>query len=180
MKVRYILTLPLLFLLVIFGKEGGGVDFQNERMNDNSENKAKTVLFHDQNASESKEQEENSAQYRYDPTGKPDPFKPFVAPESIVKGPGSAPLSPLQKFDISQLNLVGIIWGIEDSRAILEDSVGKGYIVAKGTYVGRRGGKVSKIEKNRIIVTRKYKDYLDNVQTKDIEIKLRKLEGGKK
>jgi type IV pilus assembly protein PilP len=111
--------------------------------------------------------------YVYDPTGKRDPFQPFIATQTPVLPSGEeVPITPLQKFDISQLKLVAIMVGTGEGKAMVEDSEGKGYIVEKGVYVGRNFGKVKSILKDRVIIEERYKDYMGQVKTKDIVLQL--------
>src|SRR5258708_6448754 len=53
-------------------------------------------------------EKEEKAIYSYNPVGKRDPFERFT---DIGKEPGGVK-TPLQEFDLGQLKLVGIIWGI--------------------------------------------------------------------
>ncbi|MFH0812816.1 MAG: pilus assembly protein PilP [Pseudomonadota bacterium] len=110
--------------------------------------------------------------YVYDPTGKPDPFKPFILEASRPKETAQKPLHPLQQYEISQLKLVGIIWQVQEPRAILEDSAGMGYIISRGAYVGRNEGVVSEILENELIVTEKYTNALGETNIKNIRITL--------
>jgi type IV pilus assembly protein PilP len=67
-----------------------------------------------------------ASSYIYDPTGKPDPFKPFISEVKRSKEEADKTLQPLQKYEISQLKLVAIIWNIDTPRALVEDSSGRG------------------------------------------------------
>ena len=95
----------------------------------------------------------------YDSTGLPDPFVPFILPErdatdSLAPVP-VRPLTPLERVEISQLRLVGILWDPEGARepaAMIELPDGKGFILQEGFRVGTRRGKVVKILPDRIIV----------------------------
>jgi type IV pilus assembly protein PilP len=84
--------------------------------------------------------EKEEPAFSYNPTGKSDPFKPFIQlmPDKLRK---SAFLTPLQKYDISQLKLVAIITLPEGSVALVEDQQGKGYFLKRGTAIGRRDEK---------------------------------------
>ncbi|HPD60575.1 MAG TPA: hypothetical protein PKV48_02285, partial [Thermodesulfobacteriota bacterium] len=62
--------------------------------------------------------------YNYDPTGKPDPFKPFILEVKRSKEEADKILQPLQRYELSQLKLVAIIWNIDKPRALVEDSAG--------------------------------------------------------
>jgi type IV pilus assembly protein PilP len=111
--------------------------------------------------------------YVYDPTGKRDPFQPFIAAQTPVKPVGEEiPVTPLQKFDLSQLKLVAIIVGTGEGSAMVEDSVGKGYIIKKGVYVGTNFGKVKTVLKDRVIIEERYKDYTGQVKEKEIILRL--------
>jgi type IV pilus assembly protein PilP len=96
-------------------------------------------------------------EFSYNPVGKPDPFSPFIqlTPEKIPK---TAFLTPLQKYDISQLRLVAIITLPEGSVALVEDQQGKGYMLKKGTLIGRHDGKVKAIHKDRVVIEEAYSD----------------------
>ena len=111
--------------------------------------------------------------FEYDPTGKRDPFQPFIATQTPVKPIGEeVPITPLQKYDLSQLKLVAILVGKGGGRAMVEDSEGKGYIIEKGVYVGRNFGKVKTVLKDRVIIEERYKDYMGKVKAKEIVLRL--------
>jgi len=118
--------------------------------------------------------------YVYDPTGKPDPFRPFILEVKRPKEGVEKPLQPLQRYEISQLKLVGIIWQTENPRAMFEDAAGKGYIVSKGSYVGKNEGKVSEILENEVIITEKSTDIFGETKIKAIRVKLHGKEGKSK
>ena len=99
----------------------------------------------------------------YNPEGKIDPFvplfkeKPATAVESaktVKKGKWKIciPFTPLQKIDLSQLKLVGIIRSASGNKALVEEASGKGYVIKKGTYIGISCGTVGEILKDRVII----------------------------
>jgi type IV pilus assembly protein PilP len=111
--------------------------------------------------------------YVYDPTDKRDPFQPFIAIQTPLRPTDEEiPLTPLQKYDLSQLKLVAILVGTGEDRAMVEDSEGKGYILKKGVYVGRNFGKVKAVLKDRVIIEERYKDYTGKVKEKEIVLRL--------
>ena len=61
-------------------------------------------------------------------------------------------LTPLEKIDIGQLTLKGIIQAQSGNRAIVTDASGEGYVIKKGTYVGLNSGTVEKIESDRVVI----------------------------
>jgi type IV pilus assembly protein PilP len=126
----------------------------------------------------------SSAQERpiYNPKGKIDPFEPLFRDQPSVamvkeKRKKRIPRTPLEKVDLSQLKLVGIILASSGNRALVEESNGKGYVIKKGTYVGTNAGKVVEIEKEKVVVAEEYEDVLGNVTLRNKELKLPKPPG---
>ena len=116
---------------------------------------------------------EEKRDYVYDPTGKRDPFQPFIATQTPVKPTEEEiPVTPLQQYDLSQLKLVAILVGKGEGKAMVEDAEGKGYIVEKGIYMGRNFGKVKAVMKDRVVIEERYKDYMGQVKTKEIVLHL--------
>ncbi len=117
-------------------------------------------------------------EFQYNPIGKPDPFKPFIELTPVRERVRTTPLTPLQKYDLSQLKLVAIISTPEGNVALVEDSVGRGYFIKRGTEIGKNDGKVTKILKDRIIVEELYEDVFGNVKKSEIPMMLHKTEEG--
>jgi type IV pilus assembly protein PilP len=121
--------------------------------------------------------------WKYDPTGKPDPFKSFILATAIPEG--TAPkvvrrqLTPLQKMPLSEIEagLKAIIWGQLGSKALVEDATGKGYVVQEGTYVGQHDGIVKKIYQDRIVVEEYRRDPgKGRLEPNEVVLKLKKVE----
>ncbi len=118
--------------------------------------------------------------FSYNPQGLVDPFKPFIQIGSPGKPSSGVPKTPLQEYDLSQLKLTAIIWlGGDGSRAMVEDSAGKGFTVKKGTLIGKRGGKVKTIHLNRVIIEEPLSVYGKQTRTREVVMKMPE-EGGKK
>lgn len=118
----------------------------------------------------------------YDGTGKIDPFEPlFREQQGIAKKTKKkikrVPRTPLERIDLAQLKLVGIILAASGNRALVEESSGKGYVIKKGTYIGTNGGKIVKIQKERVYVEEKFEDVFGKIQTRQRELKLPKPPG---
>jgi type IV pilus assembly protein PilP len=121
---------------------------------------------------------------RYDPTGKIDPFAPIFketppaeeesAEKKIIR---RRPLTPLEKIDLSQLKLVGVVRAESGNRAMVEDATGKGYVVTKGSYVGIYGGRVVEIEKDRAFIEEEVEDIFGKISVTRKELKLQKPPG---
>jgi len=118
---------------------------------------------------------------KYDPTDKIDPFEPLFQPKPVLakkkKRKRRLPQTPLERIDLSQLRLVGIILAASGNRALVEESSGKGYVIKKGTYIGTNSGKVVKINKETVIVEEEYEDVYGKTATRKREIKLPKPPG---
>ena len=97
--------------------------------------------------------------YRYSPVGKKDPFRSFFGDVSALSRERKI-VSELQRFDISDLQVTAIIWGITEPRATVTAPDKKSYIIKRGSFVGKNWGKVSKILPSKIEIVETYKDPL--------------------
>ena len=119
----------------------------------------------------------------YNPEGKLDPFEPLFKKERVSLAVGKKkikrrkPLTPLERVNLSQLTLVGIIRAPSGNRALVQESSGKGYVVKKGTYIGTNSGKIVQILKDRIIVEEKGEDIYGKVSIIKKPLKLQKPPG---
>jgi type IV pilus assembly protein PilP len=115
----------------------------------------------------------------YDPIGKRDPFRSFEWEqkasllEDELRG-------PLEQFDVGQLSIVGMVWKTKEgnARALVQGPSGKNYIVGEGTRIGKNEGTVIRIDDNLVVVKERYVDFLGEETTKDIEMRIRRSEGG--
>lgn len=110
--------------------------------------------------------------YVYDPKGKRDPFKPFIIESQRQQESQVLARNPLQRYDVSQLKLVAIIWQLDNPTAMMEDASGKGYIITKGTLIGKNDGIVSAITEKEVVVTEKFTNLLGEEKIKDVRIRL--------
>lgn len=123
----------------------------------------------------------------YSPAGKVDPFLPLfeeqpAAPEETAdaqkqKKKRRMPLTPLERVDLSQLKLVGIIQAPSGNKALVEEASGKGYIIKKGTFIGIRAGRVLEIQKDRVVVEEEVENVLGQFTLETKELKLQKPPG---
>jgi type IV pilus assembly PilP-like protein len=115
--------------------------------------------------------------YSYDATGKRDPFRSFTWERPDRMRP-LAEAGPLEQFDLNQLELVAVVWRTGNARALLQDPSGTSYIVGQGAAIGKNQGHVISIDDNVVVVKETYVDYLGQETTKDIEMRMRRSEGG--
>jgi type IV pilus assembly protein PilP len=111
-------------------------------------------------------------------SGKKDPFKPFV----VIKAPPdkSAVVTkkqledslPIHSLDVSQFKLIGVITGGKDSKAMVTDTSGKGYVLKVGMSIGRNNGKVVAITTSGLDVVEQFKDENGRVRKENIKLTL--------
>jgi type IV pilus assembly protein PilP len=110
----------------------------------------------------------------YNPIGKRDPFRTFLTKENEDEnGPAR---TDLQKYDIDQYKLVGIVWGNERPRALVQDPTGEGFVMEIGTYIGKNWGKVTQIQSDVVVVTEEYEAMDGRLIVNPIHLKLPSVE----
>lgn len=120
---------------------------------------------------------------RYNPKGKVDPFEPLFKEQTVVaksskqKRKKRVPRTPLERIDLSQLKLVAIVLAKSGNRAMVEEASGKGYIISKGTYIGTNAGKVTQIQRDKVVIAEEVEDVMGNVNIRNTELKLPKPPG---
>jgi Tfp pilus assembly protein PilP len=133
--------------------------------------------------------------YSYSPSGKSDPFKPFMETEppppkkpeteankkAPVKGTPRMPISPLQQGEIEQFRLIGIAGDDTKRTAIVEDRVSKKYYpLAVGTVIGTNTGRVVSILPDRVIIEERIGTQAKQVQIRRMTLMLHTEDEGKK
>jgi len=74
-------------------------------------------------------------------------------------------------FEINQLSLVAVMSGGASPVAMLEDTKGVGYIVRKNTRIGKRGGRISSIYQNCLVVSEPSQDMKSGVMDTTLCVK---------
>lgn len=100
-----------------------------------------------------------------------DPFRPTTL-RTRVNSRARENVSPLERFDLGQLKIVGIVWDIKEPRAMVEDSTGLGYVVKVGTPIGNSDGKIKEIHREQVIVEEFYEDAYGARRKRDVSMKL--------
>ena len=123
-----------------------------------------------------KEEKKEQPRYSYDPSGKTDPFKSFIAEqEEMEEKTKRKPKTYLETLDLSQLELIAIVVGAKGNYAMVKDSKGTGHVIQKGTSIGTNGGFVERITDKEVVIREEYKDFKGTVKYKDIAKKLPSL-----
>jgi len=147
---------------------------------------SKTDAVPDQKPDQKPDQElelsETTVTYKVE--GKIDPFASIFRVESSAfadqndrKKKKRIPLTPIEKVDLSQLKLVGIIFAPGGNKALVEDASGKGFVIKKGTRIGINSGRVIKILKGRVVVEEEAESILGKTSLVKRELKLQKPPG---
>lgn len=123
----------------------------------------------------------------YNAEGRIDPFAPLFKPTTVkvVRSsdkPKSARearvgrLTALEKLDLSQLKLTGIMHlpTANRSMAMVEETTGKGHVIKKGTYIGVNSGRVVEIKENVVIIEEEVENYMGDIVVRKRELKLQK------
>jgi len=107
-------------------------------------------------AAAEEKKEEAPAPRGYEPEGKRDPFVSFVKSDAEKMKEDRSALPPLQRYELGELKMVGVIWGRSGASALVEDAEGKGYTVQVGNRIGRSGGVVTRITDKEITVKEEF------------------------
>ena len=116
-----------------------------------------------------------SVGFVYDPVGRRDPFRSFILDrlrdDDAIKG-------PLEEYDLSQLEVAGMVWRGNKRRALVIDPSGQGYVVEEGDKIGKNDGRVLEIGDSTMRVREEYVDFHGEKTTKEIDMRIRQSQGG--
>jgi type IV pilus assembly protein PilP len=114
--------------------------------------------------------------YVYRPAGRRDPFRSVIVSSGQLIAEGF--LHPLQRYAVSNLRVIAILWGPFGSRAMLQTPDGKGYTIQSGTAVGNRNGVVTTIKPNQVVVEERYQDLFGEHRVETVALDLHPPEEG--
>jgi type IV pilus assembly protein PilP len=104
--------------------------------------------------------------------GRRDPFVPITG-----KRVASFTDNPLESFDLLQFQLKGVIVGMGEPKAVVAAPDGKAYILKKGLRIGKSGGVIRDITREKVLVEEHYQDLSGVTRTIIQEIKVPTREG---
>lgn len=113
--------------------------------------------------------------YHYDPSARRDPFEAITLDGQRARLDDPS-LPPLQRVGLTELQLIGIIWGGFGYTAMVQTPDGKGYAVRKGTKVGPNNGIVTSITESAITVEEQFVDVYGQKQVREYLKRLREKE----
>ncbi len=105
-----------------------------------------------------------SEKYVYTSIGKRDPFRPYYVDQALEEEEkqSARALTELEKFEIDQLKLVGVVTGTSTPSAMVEDPSGAGHTIMIGTLIGKHSGRVNKIKRDEVIILEEFRDPATN------------------
>ena len=115
-----------------------------------------------------------AAKYRYEKRGKRDPFRAYRHTNQPL-GPTSG---PLLAYELEQLSVVAVVWSTGKPRALVTDPRGETHVVREGSPIGKNDGLVIHIGDNMVLVKETYVDFAGEMTTKDVELRIRRSQGG--
>jgi hypothetical protein len=107
----------------------------------------------------------------FNPEGTPDPFQSPA--EELFGGINrKGGVMPLEQFEVSDYQLVGIVSGPGFKKALIQDLTGKGFFVVVGTRIGKGGGKIIKITDKEVLVDEPSLDLSGRKKNRRIALKI--------
>ena len=103
--------------------------------------------------------------------GRRDPFRPITL-NLRTNVSRRENLSPLERFELGQLKLVGIIWNIKNPTALVEDATGLGYTVKVGTPIGSNDGQVKTIGPDALLIEEEFIDFFGVKKKREVSMRL--------
>jgi Tfp pilus assembly protein PilP len=113
--------------------------------------------------------------YAYDATGKRDPFRSFQFVDEEVPKVG---FGPLGDYELGQLAVVAVVWDAGRPRALVADPGGRSFVIREGSQIGKNAGRVIHIGDNLVLVKETYVDFEGHQTTRDVEMRIRRSQGG--
>ncbi len=115
--------------------------------------------------------------FSYNPEGRRDPFRSIVV--ASEKGrEGLENLPPLQRRELSEFRLIGVIWGGFGYTGMLMTPDGKGYTVRVGTRVGVNNGIVKGISERQLVVEERVTDIFGEKRVREVVFDLHPIKEG--
>jgi hypothetical protein len=123
-------------------------------------------------------QEEFSFSWMQDPVvylreGRSDPFLPFLPEKLVHVEVPQEELTGMRRFEPGQLSLVTVVLTETDRMAMVQDSVGRGYILREGSKIGRTGV-VEQIIANKVRIKQQMLTTSGEIRLQTVEMVLRK------
>ena len=106
----------------------------------------------------------------YQHEGRRDPFRSFQYEELTHT---ESQVGPLADYELSQLDVVAVVWDTKKARALIADPGGRAFVLHEGSQVGKNRGRVVAISDSSVSVRETYVDFEGQQSTKDVEMRIR-------
>jgi type IV pilus assembly protein PilP len=113
--------------------------------------------------------------YTYNPKGRRDPFQSY---RHDLADDQDKVQTPLMAYELGQLSVVAVVWDATKRRALIADPRGETHVVKEGSPIGKNDGLVIHIGDNIVLVKETYIDFAGEMTTKDVELRIRRSQGG--
>ncbi len=115
---------------------------------------------------------------RLDFSGKKDPFRSYViaAKAKLALPPLSGKQLPIQTYEVGQFKVLGIITGLAENRAMVQDPAGKSYVIKVGALIGSRNGRLLNITVNALEISEQYREENGKISSKVVRLTLPRKE----
>jgi len=89
----------------------------------------------------------------YDSKNRRDPFQAYVD----FRPAENLNLSPLQRFDLDDLHLVGIMWDVHNPRAMFIDPDKQVHVAGRDESIGKKNGYIAVIREGEVVVVESFR-----------------------
>jgi len=92
--------------------------------------------------------------YKYDAENRRDPFRSFSfkGGDNIDPGATVFPILPLQRYDLDELKLIGIMWDVRVPKAMFLDPNKEVHTLGKDDRIGRNNGYIAVIREGEVVI----------------------------
>ena len=111
--------------------------------------------------------------YSYDPKSRRDPFQALT---KAIKKERQLDVPPLQRYQLSDVKILGIVWGGYGYHALVQTPDGKGYTVKEGMLMGTNNGVIKAITDKAVVISEPAIDFSGKKIEKEVELLLRPKE----
>lgn len=90
----------------------------------------------------------------YDMKDRKDPFRPYSEAANRGNGDGEfeGPMLPLQRFELDDFQLIGIIWDVKEPKAMFMDPSSQIHVLSRDDRIGRNNGFIAAIREGEVVV----------------------------